>query len=916
MNAYLLASVSSQALAAAHRYWRVRLRNREQSTNGYVGMLGIEMAAAKGGPNLIDTTKAATNGAGSGDYAYEPATNAFAQNGSNGVVNASEDGYWYSWDFEQPVEIAEVRLKPRGGYFQQWPSGLIEVQSSPDRVAWTTAFTYTLGEQDTFYQGEFFPVYKGKTRPAAPDKNAAYRRWRIRVYETYDNSYSTLAKATTYADKEATQANDATNATFRYSARTEGSPGREWQSNSFVVNNWIGAYTGILGYSVFEIDYPSAVVVKAVKFSSRDAYGQAFKSFIVEYSPDGENWYESWRVVNTPAWADDESRTFAYTDPALASYNGLGFTPKGAWGLRKMIDNYTGPLVRVRDTTTDAESDLAAGADGKLVAFTGSPAVVKVYDQSGNGADIGQPTKTKQPLLVANATKKGGPAIRFDGADDFLCDPVAAVDRPYMTAKIVSHQVYSRSAGSESYGSGVHIANKGGANTSPYKRWGWNWSNGSLDFRMNGVGLFSLPMGPAGFPFMNENGGVGALQTWGNMVRVTGLPGVNISVNNADTTYPTATGLYIGGNGAGEENWACDFVELVMGSPDAGTDTTTADAFCMFCDKIACALLLDDYEVTAIVVKTPGTAGNVGVSAGEIELLSADNTDLTTSPLASYGTHRYNGTESWERLFDNDPNTLWFADGNNFWPVLAYRAAATMERTLPTHGTHQVRNDRYVYAGSIKTMYLMVLTKDGWIKSDDIVLPDGPVAGQINSFTINFPGVETPEPEEPEEPTITWTSLYSTTPVATQSESGNTLRGRIATSALSSLPRYVRFKLQAGADGATISKATAARGANADYSLSGSPLALTFGGADSYTAAANEVFYTDPFDANAVAAGSRLQLSLLLAAGGLQVGADNQRAITGRATGDLTAQTAATGFADIANQRTILLAVEGTASIS
>lgn len=64
---------------------------------------------------------------------------------------------------------------------------------------------------------------------------------------------------------------------------------------------------------------------------------------------------------------------------------------------------------------------------------------------------------------------------------------------------------------------------------------------------------------------------------------------------------------------------------------------------------------------------------------------------------------------------------------------------ASAPKELPTHGTLSVRNDAYVYAGSVKTMYWSALTKDGWVVSNDIVLPDGPTAGQQYSFSVSYP---------------------------------------------------------------------------------------------------------------------------------------------------------------------------------
>jgi hypothetical protein len=103
---------------------------------------------------------------------------------------------------------------------------------------------------------------------------------------------------------------------------------------------------------------------------------------------------------------------------------------------RRLTGTYHGPLIRVRRSSDNVERDIQYGDDNlldttALTAFIGANDgfVVKIYDQSGNGADAGQATTTKQPKIVnagsvvTNINSK--PCANFDGTDDFL---VTAVD--------------------------------------------------------------------------------------------------------------------------------------------------------------------------------------------------------------------------------------------------------------------------------------------------------------------------------------------------------------------------------------------------------------------------------------------------------------------------------------------------------
>jgi hypothetical protein len=97
---------------------------------------------------------------------------------------------------------------------------------------------------------------------------------------------------------------------------------------------------------------------------------------------------------------------------------------------------YSGPLVRVRRSSDNAEQDIAAllvaDANGNkwldtvaLLAFVGSGSgfVTTWYDQSGFGRHLTQTTAANQPSIVtagAVVTENGRPVLQFDGLNDAL----------------------------------------------------------------------------------------------------------------------------------------------------------------------------------------------------------------------------------------------------------------------------------------------------------------------------------------------------------------------------------------------------------------------------------------------------------------------------------------------------------------
>lgn len=101
-----------------------------------------------------------------------------------------------------------------------------------------------------------------------------------------------------------------------------------------------------------------------------------------------------------------------------------------AYSVRALNSAYTGPLLRVRRSSDNAEQDIRALYDGNLdeeglLNFVGANDgfVVTWYDQSGNGLDITNATAAQQPQIVSSGTLLtigSKPTVRFDGTDDRL----------------------------------------------------------------------------------------------------------------------------------------------------------------------------------------------------------------------------------------------------------------------------------------------------------------------------------------------------------------------------------------------------------------------------------------------------------------------------------------------------------------
>jgi hypothetical protein len=108
----------------------------------------------------------------------------------------------------------------------------------------------------------------------------------------------------------------------------------------------------------------------------------------------------------------------------------LTFAPAAAYGVRRLSTDYTGPLLRVRRSSDNAELDIGYTNKNKLdvdalMAFVGSDSafVPRWYSQKSEVSDAVQTSAIAQPRIV-NAgvmdTLSGRPTLIFDGVNSFM----------------------------------------------------------------------------------------------------------------------------------------------------------------------------------------------------------------------------------------------------------------------------------------------------------------------------------------------------------------------------------------------------------------------------------------------------------------------------------------------------------------
>lgn len=102
---------------------------------------------------------------------------------------------------------------------------------------------------------------------------------------------------------------------------------------------------------------------------------------------------------------------------------------------RRLYTTYTGPLIRLRRDSDNAESNFGYNALNQLdtaaiATWLGAATgfVVTLYDQSGNGRNYQQPTAALQPQFIASSGINSKPAASFNGTSHAIPDDNVAQD--------------------------------------------------------------------------------------------------------------------------------------------------------------------------------------------------------------------------------------------------------------------------------------------------------------------------------------------------------------------------------------------------------------------------------------------------------------------------------------------------------
>ncbi len=126
----------------------------------------------------------------------------------------------------------------------------------------------------------------------------------------------------------------------------------------------------------------------------------------------------------------DTTALLNFVNGVTLPLDSVSVSAAGAYSLRRLRGAYTGPALRVRRSSDNAEQDIGFDNDGNLntaslLAFVGSGDgfVTVWYDQSGNARDKTQTAAASQPRIVVSGTVQtmgSRPAINFGGSPQHL----------------------------------------------------------------------------------------------------------------------------------------------------------------------------------------------------------------------------------------------------------------------------------------------------------------------------------------------------------------------------------------------------------------------------------------------------------------------------------------------------------------
>jgi hypothetical protein len=150
-----------------------------------------------------------------------------------------------------------------------------------------------------------------------------------------------------------------------------------------------------------------------------------------------------------------------------------------AFSLRALNSNYTGPLVRVRRASDNAEQDVLATYDGELnvealaTFCAGTDGFIKTwYDQSGNGNDATQTSNANQPKIydgttASVVTENGKPIINLVSGNSctLLLNTTITSSTTHIFGVAELDSTNNKVMIGKTAGTGIYIANNNDPNT-------------------------------------------------------------------------------------------------------------------------------------------------------------------------------------------------------------------------------------------------------------------------------------------------------------------------------------------------------------------------------------------------------------------------------------------------------------------
>jgi hypothetical protein len=184
-----------------------------------------------------------------------------------------------------------------------------------------------------------------------------------------------------------------------------------------------------------------------------------------------------------------------YVPPPVGLLDSVGLTtvPRVACSLRRLFENYTGPIIRVRKSTDNTEANLYTDSQGNVTLVEGqenmtyeawlngaTARVVTWYNQNGSSNHITQATQASQPSLTTDENMglvvllQNNQSIRST-ANVFVSSPVTNLHLLYVQREIVRSNVFLINL------NGTDLTNSGRCTVgSPQNTGVWYWDAGGV----------------------------------------------------------------------------------------------------------------------------------------------------------------------------------------------------------------------------------------------------------------------------------------------------------------------------------------------------------------------------------------------------------------------------------------------------